>query len=126
MYSSNSMSNSTSTLTIQSVIIGISFIIIAIIFMLNVIVLPSVQSSIYDKMIILAVFLAVIIPLMLINIYVNQCMINGGCNTFSSAIATIAIILALLYMALFVIKMIKKKRELAAKEIKERDNQQYS
>ncbi len=97
-------------LTNQALLISIAFIIIAIVFIMNVI-LPS-KSTKSDKMILLTILFVVIIPLMFLKVYMVQCMIHGNCTLLTWILAYIAIILAFVYLLFFIRKMLKKKEEL--------------
>mgnify|MGYP006275842617 CR=1 FL=1 len=97
-------------LTHQSLVLAVAFIIMIIVFIMNVL-LPS-KGSKYDKFIVIAIALVVILPLMIIKVYAMQCMIYGNCMAFTWMIAAAAMVLALTYLGMFIHTMIKKKQEL--------------
>lgn len=94
----------------QSLVLMVAFMIILVIFTMNILI-PS-KGSPFEKLILLATMFAVVLPIMFIKVYSVQCMIYGNCNTFSWIIAGAAMLLALLYLGLFLKKMIDKKKEL--------------
>lgn len=97
-------------LAYQSLVLMVAFIIILVIFTMNIMI-PSKGTPV-EKLILLATMFAVVLPIMFIKIYSVQCMIDGNCNTFTWIIASAAILLALIYLGLFLKKMIDKKKEL--------------
>ena len=99
-------------LTPQSLAIGIAFIIITIVFILNTVIIRDLKTpSTYENLIMLALLFVVIVPIIFMQVYVTQCMIHGGCNYFATAIAIMSLLLAIIYLIMFIIKMYKKKKE---------------
>lgn len=94
----------------QSLVLMVAFLVILVIFTMNIMI-PSKGTPI-EKLILLATMFAVVLPIMFIKIYSVQCMINGNCNTFTWIIASAAMLLALVYLGLFLKKMMDKKRDL--------------
>lgn len=97
-------------LAYQSLVLMIAFMIILVIFVMNIMI-PSKGTPV-EKLILLATMFAVVLPIMFLKVYSVQCMINGNCNTYTWIIASAAMLLALVYLALFLKKMMDKKKEL--------------
>ena len=97
-------------ITAQAIVISIAFIVVLIVFALNILV--SKQSSSKDKLMVFLFIISVIIPLMVLKVCVVQCMINGDCQKLAWFISGVAVIIAMMYLVTFVLKIaIKKKAE---------------
>lgn len=97
-------------LAYQSLVLMIAFMIMLVIFVMNIMI-PSKGTPV-EKLILLATMFAVVLPIMFLKVYSVQCMINGNCNKYTWIIASAAMLLALVYLALFLKKMMDKKKEL--------------
>lgn len=97
-------------LAYQSLVLAVAFLIILVIFTMNIMI-PSKGTPV-EKLILLATMFAVVLPIMFIKVYSVQCMIDGNCNTYTWIIASLAMFLAIIYLGVFLKKMVDKKKEL--------------
>jgi uncharacterized membrane protein len=81
-----------------------------VVFVINILI-PSTTST-YEKAIVLATVVVVIIPLIILKIYMVQCMIYGNCYALTWVISGIAALFCLSYVTMFIMKIIKKKKDL--------------
>lgn len=93
----------------QIIIIGTCAILVILIMITNLFV--TSKKSIFDKTKIF-MFLAIVfisIPFAFINVYAVNCMIEGNCDIFVWILVTLSVIFTIIYILIFIYKLIKLK-----------------
>ena len=98
----------------ETIVVGICAVILILAMIANVVVSKtSSTDSVFctTKLCMILAILFVLLPLALIQVYSVQCMLEGNCDRFVWIFVGIAVVLTLVYIGLFVYKIIKQKRE---------------
>lgn len=107
---------------LPTIIMGICFIIILIIMILNVFLPTKTPKSMFDKsnLLIILVIVFFLFPISLVKLYAVNCMLEGNCNLFVYILQGILIFITLIYIILFFMKLVKQRKALVISEEKQR------
>lgn len=95
-------------LAAQSLVLGVSMFVVILVMLMSIF-LPRASSA-SEKMMLAGSLLAIAIPVLCVKVYAMQCVIYGSCDAFAWVAATVAVAVAVAYLAFFLIKT-KRSRE---------------
>lgn len=93
----------------QSIVVGACIIVCLLVLFTNSILNQS--SSAKDKAIAFLVLFFVGIPLLILKVYTVNCIVLGSCDMYGWILASIAIVVTLAYLGLFVYRIVVKKEQ---------------
>lgn len=98
----------------QTIAIGICSLIILCIMIINTFT-QSKDKSVFDKanIVVIGVIFVVILPLTLVKLYAVNCMLEGNCDLLVNILVGAAIVITLIYLIMFISKVIKQKKKAA-------------
>lgn len=99
-------------LTTQALVLLVCNFVIFILLFANILIPKSRNQQNNDSKIArLLLLFIVVLPIMVLSIYSLNCMIVGQCTHLSWAVATVAILVCILYIIGFIMAILKKKKQ---------------
>lgn len=97
---------------------GVCFIIILVIMILNVFLPKKTTKSMFDKsnLLILLVIVFFLFPISLVKLYAVNCMLEGNCDILVYVLEGILIFITFVYVVLFMLKVIKQRKAIVVSE----------
>lgn len=98
----------------QTIAIGVCSLIILCIMVINTFT-QSKTKSVFDRtnLLVIGIIFVFVLPMTLVKLYAVNCMLEGNCDLLVNVLVAVAIITTLIYVVLFISKVIRQKKKAA-------------